>query len=126
MSSKILIIDDEPELALLLQGRLRAGKYEALVAHDGQEGFEKILTEKPDLLIVDVHLPRLTGYQIVQRLRSLDGPLKTIPVIVLSAKVSLRAFFNAEDVYAFLPKPFKTEELLMQVSAALADSLKNP
>lgn len=81
MTKKIVIIEDEVILAEALNERLTNNGYDVFVAHDGEKGLEKIRTEKPDLLILDILLPGINGYEVMQKLK--DEKID-IPILVIS------------------------------------------
>jgi len=119
MAQKILIIDDEPSLIMLLRSRLLRRKYEVVTAADGVEGLEKAKSEKPDLIILDVLMPGLSGYQLVEKLREYEGTGRKTPIIVISARQHMKDFFKMEDILSFLVKPLNAEVLLSQIEEAL-------
>ncbi len=80
---KILIVEDEDLLLNLLQNKLTQEGYKVSVARDGIEGLEKIKKEKPDLVLLDIVMPKMGGFEVMEQMRK-DKQLKTIPVIVIS------------------------------------------
>ena len=114
---KILIIDDEPNILLLVKNRLEANTYEVITAKDGEEGLKKVLDEKPDLVIVDVMMPKLNGYDFVKKVKY-NRETENIPIIVLSAQGKLKDLFDIEGL-DFIDKPFDPEELLGKVKKHL-------
>ncbi|WP_395407006.1 response regulator [Pseudoduganella sp. UC29_106] len=84
VSARILIIEDNPTNMELMVYLLRAFGYQPLMAHDGEEGVEAARRERPDLIICDVHLPKLDGYGVVSRLKQ-DPQLRTIPTLAVTA-----------------------------------------
>ncbi|MFZ5802379.1 MAG: response regulator [Candidatus Omnitrophota bacterium] len=125
-AKKILVADDETSIALLMKIRLVANGYEVITASDGVEAFEKFIAEKPDLLITDVLMPKMTGYQLVEKIKALDLPVRNTPILVISAKNTMRDFFEHYHVTEFIPKSFKPEELLAKVSVALGLGVPSP
>jgi len=119
VDKKVLVIDDEPAIVHLLKSRLESKRYHVITAGDGEEGLEAAKSEKPDLIILDVLMPKMTGYQLVERLRHEGDDVKDIPVIVMSAKHSMRDFFPAWAVLTFLSKPFRPQEMLEKVTDAI-------
>lgn len=124
--AKILIADDEPAFCILLKSRLAPLQHEILTAYDGAEAFDKILKEKPDLLILDVMMPKMTGYQLVQKLNTVPGQVAKMSVIVMSANHQMKDFFDSWKTLAFMPKPFEAEELLLKVKQGLAATAPRP
>ena len=83
MSTKILIIDDEPDVLTFVQAALEDHGYQALTAHNARKGLETIKREKPALICLDVLMPRESGISLFKKLRS-DPDLKGIPIVILS------------------------------------------
>lgn len=117
---KILVVDDEIEHADMVEMRLVANNYEVLRAVDGLEGVERAVQEKPDLILLDLMMPRMDGYTALQRLKS-EPTTRKIPVIILSAKGETDSIFMAQDLRAtdYLIKPFEDIELLEMVAKYL-------
>jgi DNA-binding response OmpR family regulator len=80
---KILVVDDEPVLSDLLSSKLKEIGFAAIAAHDGDEGLKKALSERPDLILLDIIMPKMDGITMLKKLRQ-DAWGKTVPVIVLS------------------------------------------
>lgn len=122
MSKKILIIDDDPHIVKLLQSRLAVNKYETIVAMDGQEGLEKTHKEKPDLILLDLMLPKLSGYKLCRMLK-FDEKYKQIPIVIFTARAQESdeklGFEVGADAY--LTKPFKAEVLLKKIRELLKE-----
>ncbi len=83
---KILVVDDEPDVASLLSLLLKSQGYNVISAGDGQEALEKARTEKPDLMLLDVMLPKLDGYKVARMLK-FDENFRHMPIIMLTAKI---------------------------------------
>ena len=119
---KILIVDDEPQLVLVVKMRLEANKYEVITAQDGAEALEKVRAEKPDLIILDVMLPKLDGYKVCRMLK-FDERFKNIPVIIFTvrAQESDKEIVKEVGADAYIPKPFESEVLLAKIKELLKD-----
>ena len=117
---KILIVDDEVDLVETLSFRLEAAGYKALAAHDGLEGLNKARAEKPDLIILDVMMPKMDGYQVC-RLLKFDQKLKTTPIIMLTARGQEqdKQTGNQVGADAYMTKPFDSKQLLTKVEELL-------
>jgi len=118
MTRTILVIEDDPSITMGLELNLRAEGYNVILAHDGEEGLAKARKEDIDLLILDVMLPRLNGFEV---LRVLRGEGREIPVLMLSARGAemdkvMGLELGAED---YVTKPFGLAELLARVRAIL-------
>jgi two-component system response regulator VicR len=115
---KILLADDEPSIVSVIQRIVTDGGFEFCHARDGSEVFPLVAEEKPDLIILDVMMPKMNGFQVCRQLRQ-EGVLS--PILILSAKGDLVdkevGFSAGADDY--LVKPFSPDELLMRVNAHL-------
>lgn len=117
MSYKILVVDDERPIAEILQYSLEKEGYEVICAFDGEEAITKSLEEEPDLILLDIMLPKKDGMEVCRSIRK----TKDIPIIMLTAKDSevdkvLGLELGADD---YVTKPFSTRELLARVKANL-------
>lgn len=116
----ILVVDDEPDFVELVKDDLEANKYKVIVAYDGEEALEKAKTEKPDLIVLDIMLPKVDGFEVCRRLK-VDEEHKDIPIIILSAKfqpVDIR-FGEALGADAYLTKPLEEDMLLNKIKELL-------
>ncbi len=117
MQKKILAVDDDPHILILVKTRLQANGYEVVTAVDGEECIQKLLSEKPDLLILDVMLPKMDGYNVLitlKEMRMLGKNIPKVPVIMLTARGEprIRELIEKEDIKAYILKPFYSKELL--------------
>jgi DNA-binding response OmpR family regulator len=117
---RILIVDDENDILIVLRFRLEANNYEVLTASDGQEGLNKARTEKPDLIILDLMLPKLDGYKVCRMLK-FDESYKSIPIIMFTAKVQQKDEELGKEMGAdaYVTKPFEPEILLEKIRELL-------
>lgn len=117
MSKKILIIDDEPQLVKAIEVRLKANGYEVITAYDGQAGVEKAKGAKPDLILLDIIMPRMDGYEVSKKLKS-DADTKDIPIVIFTAsqQKDLEKKCREMGVAEFIMKPFETQDLLDKVN----------
>lgn len=116
----ILIVDDNVANTELLDAYLTAAGYRRDVAYDGEEALQKVEAEAPDLILLDVMLPHVNGYEVCQRLKD-DPDTRLIPIIMLTALQDLTDKIKGIEVGAdeFLTKPFNKEELLTRVRSLL-------
>ena len=120
MTKTILIIEDEEEISTLLSMRLKAQGYDVLVADDGLAGLEKAREHKPDLIILDVGLPRLNGFEVCRMLK-FDNQYKHIPILMLTARSQAQDKKIGHEVGAdiYVPKPFDAQDLLKRIGDVL-------
>ena len=119
---KILVVDDEPEFRMMLRTRLEANGYEVNEAEDGAVGLEKARKMGPDLIILDVMLPKMDGYKVA-RLLKFDEKHRNIPILLLTARSQQadRETGMAVGGDAYLTKPYKSEDMLEIVAKLLAE-----
>jgi DNA-binding NtrC family response regulator len=120
MNSKILIVDDDPDIVMMLEDRLQASGYETVVATEGQQALDQIVHEPPQLILLDLTLPKVSGLDVLKRLSQMK-PSDNIPVIVMTAHASIEAAVEAmkEGAYDFLTKPLDGDHLLIVIRKAL-------
>jgi CheY-like chemotaxis protein len=118
---RILICDDDPAILRVLQVNLEVEGYTTLLAHHGEEALEVAAKENPDLIILDIMMPRLDGYQTCERLKA-DDSLKDIPVVFLSAKAQQSDIEKGKTygVADYLTKPFDPDVLVETIERLLA------
>src|SRR5438105_1045689 len=116
--SRLLIIEDELPMRTALADVLTAEGYRVLTAPDGEAGLQRALAEKPDLVLLDIMMPKLDGYAVCSELRRLGNG---VPILMLTAKGQVEDRVTGLDAGAddYLVKPFSTEELLARVRAML-------
>lgn len=119
---KILVVDDEVAMTKVVEIRLRAAGYDVVLAHDGQEGLEKAKAENPDLMILDLMLPKMDGFKVCGLLKS-DARYKKIPIIIYTARVqdSDQQLGKEVGADAYITKPFDPQVLLGKVKELLAE-----
>jgi DNA-binding response OmpR family regulator len=115
----VLVVDDEPDILLLHRLNLEAAGHRVVLAADGLTALERIDSDRPDAVVLDVMMPALDGWGFLDRLRDGDAPP---PVLVVSAKSSPGDVQRARDLGAadYLAKPYDSEELVRRVAALLA------
>ena len=123
MKPRILVVDDEPDIIELVEFNLKQAGYAVSTATDGAEALKKARTQTPDLIILDVMVPEMDGFEICKTLR-LDPVTAQLPIIMLTAKAAeidrvLGLELGADD---YLTKPFSPRELLLRVKKILARS----
>lgn len=116
MTKTVLIADDEPNILISLEFLMKREGYRVVLAHDGQEACELIASERPDLLLLDVMMPRKTGYDVCHEVRA-NAEFKELPILMLTAKgrdtdVAKGLALGAN---AYIVKPFSTKELVQKV-----------
>ncbi len=113
MPRKILACDDEKHIVRLVQVNLERQGYEVVTANDGREALEKVEAERPDLVVLDVMMPYMDGFEVLQNLRR-NPSTRDIPVIMLTAKAQDADVFRGwqSGVDCYLTKPFNPMELI--------------
>ncbi len=123
MAKKIVLAEDEPQIARLIEFKLRKEGYQVTWKENGEEALVAIKEEKPDLILLDVMMPVMDGYEVLRQIKE-DENLKSIPVIMLTARAQERDVVKGIDLGAqdYITKPFHPAELLVQVKRILAKS----
>ena len=126
MAKTILVVDDERHIVRLVQVNLERAGYEVTTAYDGVEAIEAVQSELPDMIILDVMMPRMDGLEALKELRA-NEQTKDIPVIMLTAKAQDADIFKgwSSGVDSYLTKPFNPRELLAFVDR-IFQSLEHP
>ena len=133
MGKKILLVDDDADFVEAIKLILESKSYDVTVANDGEEGLKKVQTEQPNLIILDVMMPEMDGYEVCAKLKS-DPRFKDIPVLLLTAvgeAISTTKYtkemgmkIEADD---YIPKPVELNELVERVENLFRISTeKNP
>jgi len=120
MTAKILVVDDEPNIVISLEFLLKREGYVVVIARDGQEAMEAIERERPDLVLLDVMMPKKTGFEVCQDVRTNDA-LQATKILMLTAKgrdtdVAKGLALGAN---AYMTKPFATRDLVQKVAEML-------
>lgn len=117
---KILLIDDEVDFAEVLRVRLEDNNYDVIVAYNGEEGLEEAEKERPDLIILDIVLPKISGFDVCRKLK-INENFKDIPIIMLSAKFQANDinFGMAMGADAYITKPFEPRVLIKKMRELL-------
>ena len=118
--TKILLVDDEPDLVQLVSLRLVTAGYEVAVAYDGQQALDRVKESKPDLIILDLMLPKMDGYKVCGLLKR-DTRYSKIPVILFTARAQEADMRLGEEVgaNAYITKPFEPKTLLGKIQELL-------
>jgi signal transduction histidine kinase len=119
--SKILIVDDAVDTVELLRKRFHSEGYDTAEANDGEEALQKVEQYHPDLIVLDVMMPKLDGYEVCRRLKA-DENTKYVPVLMLTAKGEIENKVKGLEIGAddYLPKPFDYKELSARVKSLLS------
>ena len=123
MPKRALLCDDEIHILRAAEFKLKKAGYEVRIAGDGQEAWEAIEEQKPDILVTDCQMPRLDGFGLVQRVRE-NPDTEDLPVLMLTAKgfeLSHDELAEKWNVIAVIAKPFSPRELLQKVNAVLSE-----
>jgi two-component system alkaline phosphatase synthesis response regulator PhoP/two-component system response regulator VicR len=117
---KILAVDDQPQIVRLIQVNLQKAGYQVVTAFDGEEGLQKVLDERPDLVILDVIMPKRDGFDVLRTIKT-NPDTRHMPVIMLTVKAQDADIFEGlkEGAELYLPKPFHPTELVSLVQRVL-------
>lgn len=121
MAQKILLVDDDKGVVEVIKKALQEVNYHVVAAYDGKEGFERAKSDEPDLIVLDIRMPSMNGYEFLRALkeerRDQDKPM--IPVIMLTAKEEMEAVFRMEGVKGYLIKPVNPATLIRKIQDCL-------
>jgi len=120
--SKILVIEDEANIRKLAKANLTASGYQVFVAANGEKGMELAKLEHPNLILLDLRLPGMSGWDVLMALKT-NSKLQKIPVIIMTATVPDSEEYKIRGMRTagYLHKPFTVDELLHQVKQALGE-----
>ena len=123
---KILIIDDNPDNVFLLQDRLEREGFDVAKAYNGEMGIQKAVSEKPDLILLDIMMPDISGYEVCKTLASKEET-KLIPIILLTALSEADSLKQGlqSGAFDYIKKPFNRVELIARINSALRFSETN-
>jgi two-component system alkaline phosphatase synthesis response regulator PhoP/two-component system response regulator VicR len=118
---KIMAVDDERHIVRLIQVNLERSGYQVITAFDGPDALKKVETERPDVIVLDVMMPKMDGFEVLKRLQA-NPETRNIPVIMLTAKAQDADVFRgwSSGVSAYLTKPFNPLELITFVKRILS------
>jgi CheY-like chemotaxis protein len=125
VKKKVLVADDDPTILRVVSMILEKEGLEVITAEDGDEAFEKISTEGPDAILLDIEMPRMGGIELCSRLKATEVTAQ-IPVGFLTAHKEPDTYKQAEELgsVVFIPKPFQSEKLVMFVGLLLSSKRK--
>jgi CheY-like chemotaxis protein len=127
MAQKILIIDDNEKILKMMESRLKVEDYEVIRASNGIAGIEKAKSENPDVILLDIIMPEMDGYEVLKKLKT-DPDTESIPVIMVTAKREIEDITKSMSelgAVGYISKPFSAKELLEKVRSALVFFKKN-
>ncbi len=118
---KILVADDDPPILRIVQIVLSKHGVTVITAQDGEEAFQMAIVEKPDAILLDIHMPKMNGLEVLSKLKATEGTAR-IPVGFLTAAKELETFKQAQELggLLYVIKPFKPERLVDTVGLLLA------
>lgn len=119
---RILLVDDDVDLLKMMKLRMESEGYEFMSARDGNEMLETIKTKRPDVILLDIMLPKMDGYTALREMRRQEG-CSGIPVIILTAKEKKKIgdLFALEKVAYFVEKPFDIKDLLQKIKILVGE-----
>ena len=122
---RILLVDDEPSIVKMVGKRLEVEGFEVLVAMDGQEALAKARAESPNLIVLDLMLPKVNGYEVCTMLKQ-DTRFQNIPIVLFTAKAQEKDEQLGMEcgANAYVRKPFRAQELLEKIRALIAQGTR--
>jgi two-component system alkaline phosphatase synthesis response regulator PhoP len=119
---KILIADDEDVVLEIMARKIASQNYEVITAKDGQEAWDKIVSDVPDVIILDLNMPKMSGWALLSRLRQNPPTKRWQPVIIISAQNELESFQKGINLEAdhYLTKPCQIEDILKAIRLMLS------
>ena len=114
MPKTILVIDDEPVVVEISKRKLEERGYEVLTASDGNEAFERLKAKIPDLIVLDIQMPKMNGYTFIMEKAKIPE-YADIPVVVLTAYNEMELLFKRHGVKSYLLKPLKLQDLVDKI-----------
>ena len=124
MKKKILIVDDEHDIVIILKMALEKEGYEVEEAFDGVEALEKVTLFKPDLILLDIMMPKMDGHSVNLKLKEVEATSK-IPVIIITGRGQLKELIQARQeisIAAYMEKPFTVSMLIGKIKEALGEN----
>lgn len=117
-----MIVDDDKDIVRLMKVLLSSRGYSTITASDGSYALEKVILEKPDIILLDIDMPEMNGFEVLQRVKE-NPATKRIPVIMLTASSETHSFEKAVDkkVDRYVAKPFKTKFLMEKIEEVLEE-----
>jgi CheY-like chemotaxis protein len=115
---KILLVDDDQDFAQLLEFDFKKRGYQVVTANNGEEGLAKAAAEKPNLIILDIKMPKMDGYTFVRRLKK-DAETKDVPLVVLTSYEPMKDMFQLEGVSDYFVKSANMDNLMKTVEKYL-------
>lgn len=124
---RILVVDDEPSIVKMVGKRLEVEGFDVLIAMDGQDGLDKARSQLPDLIVLDLMLPRLNGYEVCTMLKQ-DARYQKIPIVLFTAKAQEKDEKLGMEcgADAYVRKPFRAQELLEKIRSLLPGAPTQP
>ena len=119
MCKKILIIDDEESIVKVVEARLQANGFIVFTATDGEQGLKILEAEDPDLILLDIVMPKMDGYTFVRKIKY-NNSIRPIPIIMLTARDQMKELFDLEGVKDYIVKPFDAEELIEKINTHIS------
>ncbi len=124
-TKKIFIIDDEADLTQMISFQFKSKGFEVETANDGLEALEKVKVFRPDLIILDVNMPRMGGIEFYSKICGADGrPM--YPVLVLTARANVQALFKDLEIDGFMIKPFEIDQLIVEAELIIKNRIQKP
>ncbi len=119
--ARIFVIDDDPELLMMVGMILRRAGHDAVLANDSVEGSDRVIAEKPDLLILDLMMPHMSGFDVCRKIRAIDA-MDDLPIMILTARIQEadREAAFASGATDYMTKPITSRQLTARIDKLLA------
>ena len=118
MPKSVLVVDDEPIVVEIAKRKLEELGYEVTTAGNGEEALERLKDKVPDLIVLDIQMPKMNGYTFMVEMRKQPN-MNNVPIIVLTAYNEMEPIFKRHGIKAYLLKPLKLQDLLAKVAEVI-------
>jgi len=125
-NEKVLFVDDEADFVDMVRTRLESNGFKVITAYDGEEALEKVKLDRPDIIVLDIMMPKINGFDVCRRLKA-DKSYMDIPIVILTARFQPNDIKFSKDVGAdaYITKPFEPQALMDKLRELVRKN-KNP
>jgi two-component system alkaline phosphatase synthesis response regulator PhoP len=126
MTTRVLAVDDDPDVLRLIRIRLKKAGYEVLMASDGEEGLRVALEEEPDVVVLDVMMPKMSGFDVLERIKAEMSPAPIVLMLTGKGEEDDQVQGLGAGADDYIVKPFAPRELIARINVALIKAGKSP